>query len=123
LISVFDSEGGVDDFIIVLRLLARPADFSLIIFVIIGIIASIGLVSLLIYFRRRRKTSGITLTQPDYQDYYYQPTYDREEEYLTPEPVDPLGTSIYCPFCGFFVRTPKKFCPSCGESLLFDQNE
>jgi subtilisin family serine protease len=122
-ITVYDSEGGWDDFIIILHIIAKPIDFSFSIFVILAIVASIGIVSMAIYFRRRKKRQRITLTQPEYQDYYYRPFYDRQEEYLTPEPLDPSDLSIYCPFCGFLVRTPKKFCPNCGESLTFNQEE
>jgi subtilisin family serine protease len=121
LITVYDSEGGWDDFIIILHITRNPFDFSLIIFVIIGIVAAIGIVSMLIYYKRRKKTPRLTPTKPDY---YYQYAYDsQEEEYLTPEPLDPSGPSIYCPFCGFLVKTPKKFCPSCGESLIFTEEK
>ncbi|MCK4285116.1 MAG: S8 family serine peptidase [Candidatus Lokiarchaeota archaeon] len=122
-ITVYDSEGGWDDFIIILDINAKPIDISFNIFVIIAIVASIGIMSILIYFIRRKKRPRITLTQPEYRDYYYQPSYDGEQEYLTPEPLDPSGPSIYCPFCGFYLKTPRKFCPSCGESLTFNQEE
>jgi hypothetical protein len=121
LITVYDSEGGWDDFIIILHINAKPVDISFIIFVIIGIVAAVGIVGMSIYFIRRKKRPRITLVQPEYQDYYYQPSYDSGEEYLTPEQLDPSGPSIYCPFCGYFLKTPKKFCPSCGESLTFHQ--
>ena len=123
LITVYDNEGGWDDFIVILHITGSPFDFTLIIFVVITIIASIGIVSLSIYYKRRKRRSRITLAQQEYQDYYYQYSYDSNEEYLTPEPLDPSGSSIYCPFCGFLVKTPKKFCPSCGESLMFNQEE
>lgn len=38
-----------------------------------------------------------------------------EQEYYSPEPISQAG--MYCPYCGHHVRTPKKFCPNCGESL------
>jgi subtilisin family serine protease len=124
LITVYDSEGEWDDFIIILNITGSPFDFSLVIFIIVAIVASIGIVSMSVYFKRRKKTPRITLAQPEYEDYYYQSSYDSpEEEYLTPEPLDPSGPSIYCPFCGFLVRTPKKFCPSCGESFAFNQEQ
>ncbi|MHA2088036.1 MAG: hypothetical protein ACW972_07160, partial [Promethearchaeota archaeon] len=124
LITVYDNEGGWDDFIIVLNITGNSFDFSLVIFMLIGIVVVIGIVSMLIYFTRQRKSPKLTLTQPDYQDYYYQPPSDyQEEEYITPEPLDPSGTAMYCPFCGNVIKTPKKFCPSCGESLMFNQEE
>jgi hypothetical protein len=30
-----------------------------------------------------------------------------------------LKEKFYCPFCGFFITLPKKFCPKCGENLDF----
>ncbi|MHA2182119.1 MAG: hypothetical protein ACXAAH_11930, partial [Promethearchaeota archaeon] len=121
-ITVYDSEGGGDDFIIILHITGSPFDPSIFIFIFIAIIALIAISSILVYYRRRKRISRITLSKPEYQNYYYQSSYDtQEEEYITPEPLDPSGTSIYCPFCGFLVRTPKKFCPSCGESLTFNE--
>ncbi|MFW9822805.1 MAG: S8 family serine peptidase [Candidatus Thorarchaeota archaeon] len=120
-ITVFDSEGGIDEFLIILYILGTPPDFSSFMFIIIGIVAVVGIVSMIIYYAVRRKRPRVTLTEPRYQDYYYQTAIETpEEEYITPEPVDHTGTSIYCPFCGYYVRTPKKFCPNCGESLMFN---
>ncbi|KKN00427.1 hypothetical protein LCGC14_1137880, partial [marine sediment metagenome] len=120
-ITVYDSEGNSEDFLIILSISARQMDLSIIIFIVIGVVAVIGLGSMLIYFARRRKYPKITRVQPEYQyqEYTYQPSYEIDEEnYITPEPT---GTSIYCPFCGVFVPTPRKFCSSCGESLTFNQ--
>ncbi|MFX1455187.1 MAG: S8 family serine peptidase [Promethearchaeota archaeon] len=120
-ITVFDSEGGIDDFLIVLYILGAYPDFSSFMFVIIGIVAVVGIVSMVIYYSVRRKRPRGTFVEPVYQDYYYQTATEiPEEEYITPEPLDPTGTSIYCPFCGFYVRTPKRYCPNCGESLMFN---
>ncbi|MFX1313294.1 MAG: zinc ribbon domain-containing protein [Promethearchaeota archaeon] len=30
---------------------------------------------------------------------------------------------FYCPFCGYLIKTPKKFCPNCGENLSFIKEE
>ncbi|MHA1489993.1 MAG: zinc ribbon domain-containing protein, partial [Promethearchaeota archaeon] len=38
-----------------------------------------------------------------------------EQEFYSPAPISESG--MYCPYCGHHVRTPKKFCPNCGESL------
>jgi len=123
LITVYDSEGGWDDFLIIVQVQGSPIDNSFVLFIIIGIVASIGIVSLLLYYKLRKKKPRISYTQPETQDYYYQSSYDNEGEYLTPEPLAPSSTSIYCPFCGFFLDTPRKFCPSCGESLSFAEEE
>jgi len=30
---------------------------------------------------------------------------------------------FYCPFCGYLIKIPKKFCPNCGENLSFINKE
>ncbi|MFX1324686.1 MAG: S8 family serine peptidase [Promethearchaeota archaeon] len=115
LITVYDSEGGSDDFIIILLISESPMGLSLITMVIIVVIAVIVLIGLSIYLVKRRKSRYIE-SQPAYRD-YYQRSYDTLETQISEETQ--LGSSFYCPFCGVNIRTPKKFCPSCGESLEF----
>ncbi|MFX1241237.1 MAG: S8 family serine peptidase [Promethearchaeota archaeon] len=125
-ITVYDSEGETDDFIIILKISVPPIDISLLIIIIISIVALIGVVSLFVYYARKKKYPRTTQIQPIYEDIYYSPAYDEpsEESYLVPDSLSSVGASFYCPFCGHALRTPKKFCPSCGESLeFFNQNE
>jgi len=123
-ITAYDSEGGYDDFIVILIISQRPIDYSLIIIIVISIIALIGVVSMILYYARRKKYPRVTQTQPSFQEYYYHPSYDEQEEksYITPEPLSQLG-QFYCPFCGQLVATPRKFCPHCGESLMFNEED
>lgn len=121
-VTVYDSEGGTDDFIIILIISERPIDPTLIIIIVISIIALLGVVGGMIYFARRKKHPR-TKVQPKIQEYYYQPEESEEQRYITPEPVSQIGASFYCPFCGEFIGTPRKFCPHCGESLLFFQQD
>jgi subtilisin family serine protease len=123
-ITTYDSEGGFDEFIIILMISERPIDYSIIIFIVIGVIALMAIAGMSIYFVRRKKVTRLTRYEPKYQDYYYQPSYEKEQDtYITPEPITQLGPSMYCPFCGGFINTPKKFCPHCGESITFNQQE
>jgi len=123
-ITVYDSEGGFDEFIIILGISERPMDYSMIILIVVGVIALIGVASMSIYFARRKRFTRYTKYEPKYQDYYSQPSYEKQEDtYITPEPITQLGPSMYCPFCGDFINTPKKFCPRCGESLAFNQQD
>ncbi|MFW9999255.1 MAG: S8 family serine peptidase [Candidatus Hermodarchaeota archaeon] len=122
-ITVYDSEGGTDEFYIILRISPLPIDLSLIIIILLSIIALIGVISMIVYYSRKKKYPRVTQVQPRYEEYYYKP-YDEEleeESYVTPEPLTQLGPSMYCPFCGEFLKVPKKFCPHCGESLTFNQ--
>ncbi len=124
LITVYDSEGGYDDFIIVILISGALFDFSSLIYIIPIVIGIIAVVSILIYFVRRQKRVKVSEYQPRYQDYYYEPSYEKSETtYITPEPLSNLK-QFYCPFCGQFIAQPKKFCPRCGEALSFtEQNE
>ncbi len=125
-ITVYDSEGETDDFIIILIISAPPIDISLLIVIIVSILALIGVVSLFVYYAKKKKYPRTTQIRPIYKDVYYSPSHDetREDSYAAPDSISKVGASFYCPFCGHPLKTPKKFCPSCGESLeLFRQNE
>ncbi|MFW9970158.1 MAG: zinc ribbon domain-containing protein [Candidatus Odinarchaeota archaeon] len=56
---------------------------------------------------------------------FYKESYPlREQLYENTEiedssPKDHLKEKFYCPYCGHFIATPKKFCPRCGENLDF----
>ena len=124
-LTVFDSEGGTDEFIIILTISERPFDFSLIIIIVISIVALLGVVCLMVYYARKKRYPRATQVQPRYEEYYYRPSYDEPEEeaYVTPESLSTVGASFYCPFCGDPIKVPKKFCPNCGESLEFFQQD
>jgi len=124
IITAYDSEGGYDEFAIILIISEQPIDFSFLIIIVLVVIGIIGFAGMLIYFAKKQKRSKITQYQPMYQDYYYEPSIEKPEEaYLTPDPLSHLE-QFYCPFCGQFISQPKKFCPKCGESLTFnEQNE
>ncbi len=117
LITVDDSEGGYDDFGIILQISGQLIDFTFIIIIVLIVIGIIGFAGMLIYFTKRKSRPKISQYQPRYQDYYYEPSYEKSgETYVTPEPLSRLE-QFYCPFCGQLVAKPKKFCPHCGESL------
>ncbi|MFW9989213.1 MAG: hypothetical protein ACFFC3_11190, partial [Candidatus Odinarchaeota archaeon] len=124
IITAYDSEGGYDDFFIVLLISGPLFDFSSLIYIIPIVIGVIAVVSILIYFVKRQKRVKVSEYQPRYQDYYYEPSLETSEAtYIIPEPLSNQG-QFYCPFCGHFINQPKKFCPNCGESLSFiEQNE
>jgi len=52
------------------------------------------------------------------QKQYYQESYPRlEQDSFESTESYSLKDSFYCPYCGYLLKTPKKFCPKCGESL------
>ncbi|MHA2121771.1 MAG: hypothetical protein ACW990_11255, partial [Promethearchaeota archaeon] len=122
LITIYDSEGESEDFIILLMISGRPPGISFLMVVILIIVGIAALVGLSIYLVKKKQKSGLISRQLNYQDYSYQPLYERDEDYLTPEPLI-LEGSMYCPFCGGFIAQQKKFCPHCGKSLAFSQEE
>ncbi|MFX1568238.1 MAG: S8 family serine peptidase [Promethearchaeota archaeon] len=123
-VTVYDSEGEAEDFWIAILISEPPINFSMIIIVIVSIVALIGVVSMIIYYARRKKHPRVSPVQPSYQELYYRPSYEdtEKESYITPEPISQLG-QFYCPFCGQMIKTPKKFCPHCGESLMFEEQD
>ena len=121
IITAYDSEGGFDEFAIILIISEKPIDFSFLIIIVLVVIGIIGFAGMLIYLTKRQKRPKITQYQPRYQDYYYERSYEKPEEaYLTPGPLSHLE-QFYCPFCGQFIAEPKKFCPKCGENLEFNE--
>jgi hypothetical protein len=73
-ITVYDSEGGLDNFIITLIITPyHPRDFSLFIFEIIALVSIIGIASMITYFIIRIRKRRGTITQRYYQDHYNQP--------------------------------------------------
>ena len=60
------------------------------------------------------------------EDYHDLSTQSLEKSNLHTETFDqsyytgkPLESGMYCPFCGYLIKKPKKFCPKCGESVVF----
>ncbi|MFX0080920.1 MAG: zinc ribbon domain-containing protein [Candidatus Hodarchaeota archaeon] len=43
---------------------------------------------------------------------------DQSVDEISPTKLQ-LEGEFYCPFCGYKINTPKKFCPNCGESFSF----
>ncbi|MFX0070403.1 MAG: S8 family serine peptidase, partial [Candidatus Hermodarchaeota archaeon] len=117
-ITVYDSEGGSEIFLIFLEISKQPFDITMILSIILGIIAVIFVFGLGIYLKRRSNYKRVSQ-----QEYYYQtPIEERQSDDGFYEPISPLSglqqaTGIFCPFCGHHIKVAKKFCPRCGESL------
>lgn len=55
-----------------------------------------------------------------YQEPYRPLKVDSPESYEeVPSYGIPLKEGLYCPFCGYHIERPKKFCPKCGEDISF----
>ncbi|MFX1477478.1 MAG: S8 family serine peptidase [Promethearchaeota archaeon] len=121
-ITVYDSEGQFDDFIIVLLISGGRGGIPTNLIWIFGIIAIVSFIGVsLIFIIRRRKKGRFPPVKPIYPQRYTQESIsDQAEQQRFPESVSQPDTKFYCPFCGESLRTPKRFCPHCGESLQFD---
>ena len=113
LVTVFDSEGESEDFLIVVLIQpAVPLDL-LFVLIIIGVVVVIALIlGVSMYLRKKRKSY---LTTPSESHYEY-----RYDDGSSPESYDEAqGLISYCAYCGYRLTTQQRFCPSCGKSLIF----
>jgi len=115
MITAFDSEGGSEDFFMVL--LIQPSldsDFTLVL-VIIGVVIVVGIIVGVSLLVRKKKKSRISTP---FEGYYHQDYEDAPSQ----ETYDFTQKSVYyCPYCGFQLTTPRNFCPSCGKSLKIQE--
>ncbi|MFX0057605.1 MAG: S8 family serine peptidase [Candidatus Heimdallarchaeota archaeon] len=109
IITALDSDGGFQDFSIVLQI-NRSLDWVLIL-IIISVIAAIGIATMILLLRRKSKISK----EAEYMrpEYYERPTEEVWEADRT--------ANFYCPYCGFQLGVPQNFCPNCGKSLYFEE--
>ena len=58
---------------------------------------------------------------------YYQESFPRHEQEsfefagnldIPSQSSVPLRGRFYCPYCGYLITSPKKFCPKCGEPVI-----
>jgi len=113
LVTVFDSEGGFEDFLIVVLIQPTLQPDFLFVLIIIGVVVVIALIlGVSLYLRKKRK-SYLSTPSKSYYDYQYGSS-------STPETYDSSqGIFSYCPYCGYRLATQQNFCPSCGKSLTF----
>jgi rubrerythrin len=83
--------------------------------IIVAIVGGIVGAGLLIYIIKRSKNSNMEESR-DYSS--VRSSY--ESSYSGTESESFQSDSFFCPFCGYDIGTPKKFCPNCGKSLEFD---
>ncbi|MCJ7649017.1 MAG: zinc ribbon domain-containing protein, partial [Candidatus Lokiarchaeota archaeon] len=110
LLTVFDSDGGSEDFILILSIEAGSViDWTWII--IIGIIVAIGIALLLfLVIRRSRRTTSQPQPWGDYSSLYDETSSEVQSE-------EQKFKFDYCPYCGYPMGTQKKFCSNCGKSM------
>ena len=132
LITVHDSEGEYEEFIIIL-LISKQSFFSMdtfsnywFIWIPIAIIGISSVTILSVYFVKRGRRKRNYYTQPSYREYSYPTLHDEPEDRYSRLELDDdinqtqefqIGNAFYCAFCGKLIKTPKKFCPHCGESV------
>jgi len=109
-ISVDDSEGGTNDFIIIFLISAGQQPFYLILGLIIAAIVIVSSLTILLLVLRKRKKSR----QQRFTEEYYSPYED-----TTTIPSYQRPSFSFCPYCGFKIMTLKNYCPNCGKQLKF----
>jgi hypothetical protein len=126
-ITVYDSEGGSDEYYFLVAInAASPAFDPIITFMIFMIIMAVSVIIIVGLILSQR---GKQRTQPRsqyYQEYYYPTPEERanypSEYYSEKIPVSPSEyqqqSPYFCPFCGKTIVSLKKYCPHCGESLI-----
>ena len=111
-ITVFDSEGESEDFIIAFLIQASPEFNLILILVIVGIVVVSGIfLGILLILRKKRKSR---ISTPTYEPYYGDESIQEPYEHTQ---VD----VIYCPYCGYHLTSKRNFCPSCGKSLKLQE--
>ena len=107
-ITVQDSEGGFDTFIIIMTINDNRIDPSLIviILIILGVIGTI--IITMVALSRKPKKFDKTLES------YYEDEYERFNNYK----VDiSLKKFKFCPYCGQKINNYDKFCKYCGRDI------
>jgi len=74
---------------------------------------------------KARKELGYSPQKRYYRESYpqlKQDSFESTENILLDDSIESsesisLKDRFYCPYCGYLLRKPKKFCPKCGESL------
>ncbi|MFX0180038.1 MAG: S8 family serine peptidase [Candidatus Hodarchaeota archaeon] len=110
-ITVIDSDGGTNQFIIPLSIQPGPIPFDLIFALIIALIIIVISTIVLIIVLKKKKKSRLKKVSTEAPDEYYQP--------YTPQEYKPYQPLAYCPYCGFKLGTFRNFCPNCGKPLQF----
>ncbi len=114
-LTIFDSDGGTDDFVIILSIQQGTQFDPLLLIIIISVIALI-VISVIIYSVRHRRKKRAAFQEQAWQN------YDSSHSISSDHESSDEGAQkniLYCPYCGHSIRLNTKFCPSCGKSLEF----
>ncbi len=122
-ITVIDSDGGTNVFIIALDIQPGPVPFDLVFALVIAVIVIVSvLIVLMLVLRKMKKSRKVSKEAPHE---YYQPYTPQEYKPYQPSGDQDTITPIYqrslgfCPYCGYKLGTLKNFCPNCGKPLQF----
>ncbi|MHA1499775.1 MAG: zinc ribbon domain-containing protein [Promethearchaeota archaeon] len=112
LLTVFDSDGASEEFVILLSIEAGViVDWVWIL--IIGIIVAIGMTLLIVLVVRRSRRTKKTPAQVQPWGVYTTP-YDETSNEIQSEQKTKFD---YCPYCGYPMGSQKRFCSNCGKSM------
>jgi subtilisin family serine protease len=122
LITLIDSEGGSDDFIIIISIKASLQLDPFLAFLILGLVISTSVLVVILLVRRSRKRKRTTsIESQEYPSDYYITPSESTVYYSEPSSSEGYESGYHCPNCGYNIGTPKSFCPNCGKSLNFEK--
>ena len=119
IITVFDSDGGTDNFVIILQI-QQGAQFDPTLLIIIISIISLIVIFIVVYSVRHRKKKKSTYREQPWQ--YSASSYSISNDQKQSDEKTPKNF-LFCPFCGHPIHAYSKFCTSCGKSLEFTSKE
>ena len=124
-ITVFDSEGGSEDFILVLQI-ERGFTFDWLIIALVVITVALAVVFTVVLLIRKSRKSKRIKAQTAAPGYYTQ--LEDEGRFIYKRGEDMESTtrlketepySYFCPYCGNNLGAPMEYCPNCGKALHY----
>ena len=125
-VTVYDSEGGSDEYYFLVAINpASPTFDPILTLIIFGVIMAVSIIIIVGLILSQRGKPRTPPRSQYYQEYYYPTPEERQnypsEYYSEKIPVSPSEFQqeglYFCPFCGKNLNVLRKYCPHCGESL------
>jgi subtilisin family serine protease len=120
LITLIDSEGGSEDFIIILSIQASLQFDLILILILVGLVVAIGVIIFIALLIKSRRSKVPSESKDYYSQDYYRSPEDETAYDSKPSDYENYRTGFFCPYCGYNIGSPKSYCPNCGKALYFE---